>query len=341
MNRLSCLVAAVVASCLVLAARSERAEACSPPPPVWIAEAVGVPITGVPVQGVVPVFAETDPSAAHEIVVTVLDEEELPVAGSVELLPRRLIWRSEAPLMPEATYRLVVEIEGWGDEVSEVMFTTAAEGAPLPPAPELAAGWTLGEEERADQTLCCDTGDVGTCDFEEYAHCWAQAYEYRPRLSLTHDIDDDARRYVTFAVSAAGAEVAQRLDAPGSNSAAAVFAARQVSYCATVSATSLLDGAVTAAQTCANDAELVPAEPSGAQEPDPSMCEGPLVDGETGEEVSWPFGNGDGAGDGGDDEDDQVMGCAAGGGGSAALGLLAFVPLLLRRRRSRSCSRSR
>ena len=335
MKRLPVLAAALVASWVVLAAHPPRADACSPPPAIWVNEPVGEAITGVPVQGVVPIFSENEPGFEDLIVVTVLDAGDQVVAGSVELLRYRLVWRSDAPLAPDATYRMQIE-DDWG-QVTEVVFVTAEEGAPAPAAPSLEGSVQLGEEVRADEQFCCGSGEIDTCSGEELDHCWAESYTYLPRLSLSLGIDDDARRYAVFTVEASGGEARQQLDAIGVQSADAVFGGRQETYCVTVNATSLLDGSVVSAQRCASDGELQPADPAQPEEPDLSLCGGgddydddEPWDGDDYDDGSPDWLHGDGGG-----------GCAAGGagGGGGLLGLLALLtvvgPLAARRGRRR------
>lgn len=323
--------AAAIASAL-LVARPTPADACQPPPPVTISEPL-YPITGVPVSGVVPIFVYADPSAAADVTVTVRDLDDAVVTGTFELQRYRLVWRADAPLAPQTTYALAIDVTSWGDHI-EATFTTGAADDPTPGAPALDAARTLTERETVADSICCDPW-IGSCDWPEYDSCWTQDYEYLPGLALSMTIDDDIRRYWSFETIAGGAETSSDVDWIGGTTVDAVFSGLRTEYCVVVKATSLLDPSdVVQRKHCAPDSERVVAERSEPEEPDPNACEGPLVDGETGEMIPGyedeppPY---DGM-----ELGDEDGGCSAGGGGAggtAWLVLLAALGLVVYRRR--------
>ena len=311
------IAVAVLGGLAITLTGPRRSEACSPPPPVQLEE---THVDGIPVAGVVPIRVYGSPGLVDEVEVAVFDGQ-VEVAGSFELFLDRLVWRSAAPLAAETTYRMVITDNYSGDEF-EVTFETASADAPPPPEPPLGAERVLRETERPRSQICCDEA-LGSCESSAYWFCWAQSYDYLPTLDLTFAIEDDVRRYWSIVVTADGASVDNRV---GHDSyASALFEdPGQADYCATVTATSLLDGTVIEREHCADAAELVPTERSEPEEPEPELCEGPLVDGQTGEEIDE---------DVIDDLTRDGGGCSAGGGGGLFLSLAALAPFMRRRRR--------
>jgi MYXO-CTERM domain-containing protein len=312
------VVIAAVAALAITLTGPRQSEACSPPPPVQLEE---THVDGIPVAGVVPILVWGNPGQVDQVAVAVFDGE-VEVAGTFELFSDRLVWRSEEPLAPETGYRMVITDFYLGDGL-EVTFETAAADAPLPPAPPLAAELELRELERAASEICCDEA-IGSCESSAYWYCWAQSYEYPAALYLTFDIEDDVRRYWSYDLSGQAAAVVN--DVGLANGAGAIFeGAPRDEYCVTVTATSLLDATAIEREHCAGAAELVPTQRSEPEALEPELCEGPLVDGDTGEEID-------------DDVVDHLTegdgGCSTGGGGGLWLALAALAPLRRRRRRS-------
>lgn len=294
---------------------------------MWVVEPDGQPITGIPVSGVVPIFASIYPSG-EEVTVTVTDPDGQPVAGTAEYFTERLVWRADQPLEPNTVYHMTIEDEWSTPQMLE--FTTGAADDQVG-QPVLEATRALTEAERVVDSICCASGSINTCTGEpEYDTCWAQEYEYKPLLLLELDIDDRVRRFWRFeAVDADASSVDSSLDTVGGKGVSAVYSGGRDRYCVTVIATSLITGDEVSARHCAPDSELSPVDRSEAEQPDGAACDGDLVDGETGEEIPPEVI---------DEVIDEEGGCSAAGGprgGALVAAALLLVALLCGRRHAR------
>lgn len=294
---LALIAAAVVASA------EHRAEACSPPLPVVIDDpALAEGLAGVPASGPLVVLATNNLEWAtgedlDAVAFVVVDESGTELEGVTEVTGSRVAWRPASPLAPLTTYRATLNL-GWWQSPMTFDFSTADAGATF----ELTAdpdSTQLREETRALSTSCCEVDtEVGDCGWMQ---CWAREQAVYPVLRLDYS-DAERRRYRDISVLAAGATVEP---SRFGRSIPVVFKAG-ASFCAQVTATSIIDGSQVTAEVCADPADLVPLE--GPIEPVEPECSGPEIDEDTGEEI-----------DGG--------GCSTSGGSSGAALLLVILAI--------------
>lgn len=261
-----------------------QADACSFPPPIQIDEDLTVPLTNIPTSGVVPIYVHALPEEVEPgyPIMTVLDDGDSEVSGTIDLGPNRLVWRASAALLPDSTYAATLELSSW--DVVTFSFTTAA-GADTP-ALELTPGDIhLEEISHATERICCDPV-INSCGGQDYEHCWAQAADYLPFLTVNFEADQDAARFYQFDVETPGAGRSSSGVSPKYGSTAwAAFYDRLDDYCITLRARPLTGGADVERTVCQSDAALVELPPFVPEEPDASQCDEAPVDPATGVEA--------------------------------------------------------
>lgn len=298
--------------CMALVYHHGSAEACSYPPPFDLQEDLSQGLTGVPVSGVVPIYASVwAEGLTFQPSMTVRDPAGVEVGGALELGKWRVVWRSAAPLAPETTYSATLIVDMFQE--IEFTFTTAANDA-APPLVINPGDLHLDEYHRPDRQVCCNAGE-SSCG-GPWQECWTRTVVTEVELWGRFSVDREAARYYQFEGEAEGARSAYATaHSTGEGTFAAHFVERDSDYCLTVRARSLASGADVAETICQNAAALVEALPFEPDQPDYSMCDEPPFDPETGEEI-------------------ETGGCNTGGGGPAPF-LLALVVLGLLRRRFR------
>lgn len=285
------------------------AEACSYREPFELAEDVRAGLTGIPVSGVVPIYASVwQPGTVDPPEITVRDPDGAEIGGRFELYEQRAVWRSDAPLSPATTYAVTLVVDRFGSH--EFTFTTATTDD-TPPLVLRDIEVNLGESHRAERQICCNSGE-SSCG-GPFLTCWTQTVVTEVDLWGTFSYDVEAARYYVFDGEATGAtDVYAHAFADGRGWFSANFTRRGEEYCTTVRARSLVGGPDVTRTLCLGAAALEEEEPFTPAQPDYGECDEPPFDPDTGEPVD--------------------TGCSAGGAGAAPL-LVILAALGVRRRR--------
>ena len=340
-----CLLAGAVAATAFMMVPIKPASACSPPYYVDLIDSDKT-VRKVPVDGPLSVMLHIvgGPPDTSEFEVAVTDESGAEIAGDWKVMFSRLLWTPEAPLAADAVYQVSAS-DGW-NSVDYQFETTSAEPPPLDNIQVVDS--SLKEVRLDADVVCCDPGSLTSCGYANWAHCWAERFEYEQvwRLQWEPSTGIDWQLFVEYGVSSDTARWVEHIDEQ-------VGAPREVlmhfpegtsEYCVTLVAYDHFTGSEATHELCADpdDLETIPRlEPEVA---DPSLCEGPLIDRSTGMEIEDPT-----------DPDEPVIpetptdpdeGTPGDGGGCAAtsptsggwLLLLSFVALWTARRRR--CVRS-
>jgi len=287
------------------------AEACPISPPFEVNEDLRPGLIGVPVQGVVPIYASVrEDELTFPPTMTVLDPGGVEVSGSLEYVAFRAVWRSGAALTPNTTYTATL-VYGMLQQV-EFTFTTAA--SDVTPTLDISDGdLHLSESHRADEEVCCNSGE-SSCG-GPWTECWTRTVTTEVALWGQFSVPVDAARYYLLEGEAPGARVARaNAHASGEGSFSASFVERGDQYCMTIRASSLLGGADVTKLICQSSAALEFAEPFQPDQPNYGICDEPPYNPETGEEV-------------------DTGGCNSGGGGTLTLLAMLLALGLMRRRR--------
>ena len=270
MRLLVCLSITAIAATL---AAPDPAEACSPPLAVFVDEPdLAQGIDEVPADGPLVLLAFNEPTFASPeeldmVRFTVVDSDGIELAGTTEITESRVLWRPAAPLDPLTQYSASLD-QGWFGPVLDFTFTTGDEFTP-DAAPD---AHRLAEEARAVSRTCCEDDAIGSCG----PFCYARDVTVHPVLRL-HFTDRQLLRYQDVSVTSAGEVESFRY-----NSNISVVFASGASYCAEVTATSIVDGSQSTTEVCADPGELV----ALSELPEPPTCNGTEIDEETGAELS-------------------------------------------------------
>jgi len=326
MAALDAVLAAIFITGALAAAAAPPAHACSPPDYGDSRPYVSEERITVPAEGIVALPAR---SFHNESIYAFRVEtmEGAAVAGTMEKTVDRMIWRPARPLEPGAVYRGTLS-DGAGD-FNTFLIDVGPDPAPaLTEAPSVTA--VLGESVSAAQQLCCVSTEVTSCGPEK---CWVRAWAYGRQLVLRWSaVPGLDPRYVVFRVRGPdGATVGDHRGwdnpLPESFESAIDLAARADRYCAALEVQDLVHGTAMTREICVDDDALIRAERLPVEDPDRSICVGPLFDRATRKIVVDPaiVQVGPGLGDG----------CAVGGGhgASGAIALVLAAALALRRRR--------
>lgn len=272
-------------------------------------------ITDVPLQGLVPVYIYgASDGGAGTLVAKVYDSAEQLIAGTSSLENGRMIWQSDAPLEPGATYTMrATRFET--QDAGEVQFITESTASTRTLSLSLNAGQAT--ERRYDAvSLCCDD-EVNSCGTPS---CSALEFGYFPSVSVELETATLAPRYLVF--EAAGTNLrgsSIQAFAESIPRAFANFSDYRDSYCFSVTARNLLDDETVTEEFCADAGQLIALDRESAS-PDACTGDSTIVD---------------------NDEDDDIFpsassgGCAV-GGTPGSLGLLVIGLALLGFRRRKS-----
>lgn len=260
------IVLSIVAIIAALVIRSSPADACSPPPDVQLHEN-GIGLDAVPVAGIVPVFVAV--SAEANLTVVVTDPAGLPVPGSFEVHGRtygdwwpviegRLVWRSDAPLVPSTSYTMTITSDGIHNSGPHtVSFTTRAQDELTPPA-FVVAGFRLIENIYPSKQVCCDQQIDSCSDQLVDSDCWPTALATSYSLSAQANFFAGAGRYLLLDVSVDGHAQGVSSVGPDFAPVSATFSELGSEHCLEVTATSLLDGTTRTNTTCIPSTALEP-----------------------------------------------------------------------------------
>jgi len=184
---------------------STPADACSPPPDGWIQHEVPDDSVISPPEGafLVPV-SMYEPLSGQEnlgvITVTVLNSQDEPVAGTLNFVETldRPIWRADAPLELDDTYRVNVTVEnsmaGFLADDFSLSFGLSVDTIPASAGQETVR---LEDTKLVDRALgnrvCCPVSAdrcAGLCgDVDPCSECWSDAFTYLPRVETTLSVD--------------------------------------------------------------------------------------------------------------------------------------------------------
>lgn len=308
-----------------LSAAPRLTDACSPAADFYVKDTIGEDgLSDVPAAGIVVIFMMVSDSASLNVSVTDSDGVAVPGAHEVRgdrwggswgsVLDGRMIWRSEAPLAPDARYEMTISAESGVGNAPPVTipFTTRSTDAPSSPGFTITETLLAENILAADQVCCSEV--VDSCGVTAGEDCWATASETLYYLSARLAYPPEEGRYAELDVSLdGGPDVMARSDA-SSASVGADISRLGALHCLTITMTSLIDGRSQAQTTCATSSEVVRNTPPELYPAD--VCNDPHR-GEN-DVVSEPSG-----------------GCSAGAASPGCTGLAGGLVLLLVARRRR------
>jgi hypothetical protein len=242
-----------------------EAKACSPPADFFILEEMSVPLEGVPVQGVVPIFVIVN--AETTLGVEVVDSDGLVVPGSFEIIGEnsrgdvwsvingRLVWRSEAPLQANSSYQMTVTslVPQTSPGPETIEFRTGDVGS-LGPEPFFEIRSTTLTEETyvSDQVCCSEYRD--SCDFLRGDDCYATRTKTRYVLEARLEFTQESGRYALLSTNGEAFH-----HAPGAEMASALaFDSVLADRCVTIAMRSLLDEGEHQETACVRADEVIP-----------------------------------------------------------------------------------
>lgn len=275
----ACLSFAAVGSLLAAAAVTtpERADACSPPPPLTIIDQE--PLFEVPPDGPVPIYVYL---FAVDLIVEVTDSDGAVIDGSFvtdgrnvgtpfESLDGRVIWTPTEPLAPETTYTmtLIDAFESWTESIE---FTTATATTAPPSATFDIDELAFAEFYYMSTQTCCGEPEVDSCGTEYPTDCYTTAYDNAYSLTATLVPQELDMRYATASASvdAPGATVTVTPQSSGVR-VRARFADLLPENCVTLTMTSLLDGQERVEELCLADSAAI-LDTDERQTYDPNIC---------------------------------------------------------------------